>query len=137
MDARCKKGVFVGYDKNSPAYLVYHSDTNDVRRCRCVKFTDIKPEFEVPADEYDDFEIHKTPDPVTVPQGDDIPSVSNNDENTEAEDVVRDDVPVDDIRIHSRYPKRRCELPKYLRDYDLHDSTKCNIDYCCRLSAIP
>ena len=92
LDARCKKGVFVGYDKNSPAYLVYHSDTNDVRRCRCVKFTDIKPEFEVPADEYDDFEIHKTPDPVTVPQDDHIPSVSNNDENAEAEDVVRDDV---------------------------------------------
>jgi len=137
LDARCKKGVFVGYDKNSPAYLVYHSDTNDVRRCRCVKFTDIKPEFEAPADEYDDFEIHKTPDPVTVPQSDDIPSVSNNDENTEAEDVVRDDVPVDDVRIHSRYPKRRCELPKYLRDYDVDDSTKCNIDYCCRLSAIP
>ena len=100
-----------------------------------MKFTDIKPEFEVPADEYDDFEIHKTPDPVTVPQGDDIPSVSDNGENTETEDVVSDDIPVDDVRIHSRYPKTRCELPKYLRDYD--DSTKCNIDYCCRLSAIP
>ena len=135
---RCRKGIFVGYDKNSPAYLVYHPDTNDVRRCRCVKFTDIKPEFEVPADALcDDFEIHKTSDLVTVPQENDIPCVSNNDENTEAEDVVRCDVPVDDVRIHSRYPKRQRELPKYLRDYDLNDSTKCNTDYCCQLSTIP
>jgi len=84
-----------------------------------------------------DFEIHKTPDPVTVPQENDIPNVSNNDENTEAEDVGRYDVPVDDVQIYSRYSKRQCELPKYLRDYDLDDSTKCNIDYCCRLSTIP
>ena len=46
LDARCKQGIFVGYDKGSPAYLVYHPDTNEIRRCRCVKFTDVKPEHE-------------------------------------------------------------------------------------------
>jgi len=89
LDARCQKGIFVGYDKNSPAYLVYHPDTDVIRRCRCVKFTDTKPEFEAPEDgSCDDFEIHKVPDPVTVHQEDDTPSVSNNTENTEAEGVV-------------------------------------------------
>lgn len=38
LEARCKQGVFVGYDKCSPAYLVYHADTKEVQRYRCVKF---------------------------------------------------------------------------------------------------
>jgi hypothetical protein len=37
---RSRKGVFVGYDKGSPAYLVYHPETNTVERVRCVKFFD-------------------------------------------------------------------------------------------------
>lgn len=28
----------MGYDKNSPAYLVYHSNTNKVQKHRLVKF---------------------------------------------------------------------------------------------------
>lgn len=28
LDSRCEQGRFVGYDKNSPAYLVYHPDKN-------------------------------------------------------------------------------------------------------------
>ena len=129
LDARCKKGIFVGYDKNSPAYLVYHSDTNDIRRCRCVKFTDTKPESEDVS--YDDFEIHKVPDHVTVPEeNNDVPNVADNSDI--AEHAVRDDV-----QVHSRYPKRQHNVPNYLGDYDLDDSTKCSIDYCCRLSAIP
>ena len=35
LDPRSKKGIFVGYDKRSPAYLVYHPNTNKVE---CVKF---------------------------------------------------------------------------------------------------
>ena len=38
LDARSREGIFVGYDKGSPAYLVYHPDTKNVKKYRCVKF---------------------------------------------------------------------------------------------------
>lgn len=38
LDSRCDKGIFVGYDKNSPAYLVYYSDTKKVLKHRLVRF---------------------------------------------------------------------------------------------------
>ena len=39
LEARNGKGIFVGYDKNSPSYF-YHSETNQVERACCVKFID-------------------------------------------------------------------------------------------------
>ena len=40
LDDRAKQGIFVGYDKTSPAYLVYFPDSQTVKRIRCVSFTD-------------------------------------------------------------------------------------------------
>ena len=40
LEARSKKGIFVGYDKNSPSYLLYYPETRLVERARCVKFID-------------------------------------------------------------------------------------------------
>ena len=40
LDPRSKQGIFVGYDKKSPAYLIFYPDTNKVERVRCVKFFD-------------------------------------------------------------------------------------------------
>ena len=42
LDARCQEGLFLGYDKESPAYLVLSPD-NVVKKVRCVKFTDRLP----------------------------------------------------------------------------------------------
>ena len=36
----CKKSIFVGYDKQSPAYLIYFLEAMAVKEVRCVKFTD-------------------------------------------------------------------------------------------------
>ena len=36
----CEKGIFVGYDKLNPAYLIYFPETMAIKRVRCVKFTD-------------------------------------------------------------------------------------------------
>ena len=38
LDARSTKGTFVGYDKSSPAYLVYYPETGKVMKHRVVKF---------------------------------------------------------------------------------------------------
>ena len=40
LDARTKPGVFVGYDKGSPAYLVYHENIHCVKKYRCVTFVE-------------------------------------------------------------------------------------------------
>ena len=39
-DPHCDKSIFVGYDKQSPAYLIYFLETTATKRVRCVKFTD-------------------------------------------------------------------------------------------------
>ena len=44
LDPRGRRGVFVGYDKYSPSYLVFYPENNTVRKHRVVKFTD---KFEV------------------------------------------------------------------------------------------
>ena len=38
LDPRCTKGVFVGYDKDSPAYRVYFPEIGKVLKYRVVKF---------------------------------------------------------------------------------------------------
>lgn len=50
LEARSKKGIFVGYDRDSPSYLVYDPDTRAVSKHRLVKFTktvDRLPESDV------------------------------------------------------------------------------------------
>ncbi|CAB4032274.1 myosin heavy fast skeletal muscle [Paramuricea clavata] len=40
LDPRGEEGIFVGYDKGSPAYLIYFPETGSIKRIRCVRFTD-------------------------------------------------------------------------------------------------
>ena len=40
LDLHCKRGNLVGYDKQSPAYLIYFLETMAIKRVRYVKFTD-------------------------------------------------------------------------------------------------
>ena len=40
LDPCCEKGIFFGYDKQSPAYMVYFQGTMAIKRVRCVKFID-------------------------------------------------------------------------------------------------
>ena len=36
LDPRAEKGIFAGYDRSSPAFLVYYPDQNNVKKIRCV-----------------------------------------------------------------------------------------------------
>ena len=40
LDPHCEKGIFVGYDKQSPAYLIYFPEAMAIKRVRRVIFTD-------------------------------------------------------------------------------------------------
>ena len=55
LEPRGKKGIFVGYDRSSPAYLVYDVHTKRISKHRCVTFTE---KFEE--------NLKKCPSPVVV-----------------------------------------------------------------------
>ena len=40
LDPCCEKGIFVGYYKKSPAYLIYFLESTAIKIVRCVKFSD-------------------------------------------------------------------------------------------------
>ena len=128
LDARAKQGIFVGYDKTSPAYLVYFPDSQTVKRIRCVSFTD-RFNVDQPAQSslHDDIEqpnVHcdwsrpNDPDPDR-----ETGSVVNNDHATSDDE-------------HRRYPKRATTKPRRLDDYvttAVIDNADCEVDYCYRL----
>ena len=123
LDARCEKCVFVGYDKGSPAYLVYFTDSRMLKCVRCVKFTD-------------DFDgVIEMSDPVRELQPLQIPVLYN---ETVQENVSNEPV----CAVDRRYPQRERTQPRYLghyeveTDYDLAGRAN-NIDYCYRVADVP
>ena len=40
LDPRCEKDIFVGYEKQISAYLIYFPETIVIKTFRCIKFTD-------------------------------------------------------------------------------------------------
>jgi len=76
LDARAEKGIFVGYDRSSPAFLVSYPHQNTVKKIRCVKFTErldhvdesvellldsAKPEPEMPIHENETANVRRYP----------------------------------------------------------------------------
>jgi hypothetical protein len=127
LDDRCKEGIFIGYDKYSPAFIVYYPDINEVRKCRCVKFIDIETETKPKVLDYDEeFEMNKTPDNLEV--NNDLNHETNKQENDEHEQI-------DESSNVNRYPKRETKMPKHLEDYVLNDSALYTIDYYYHISS--
>ena len=133
LDAHAKQGIFVGYDKTSPAYLVYFPDSQTVKRIRCVNFTDrftvdqpaqtsLQDDIEQPNVHFD-WRRHNDPDQET-----------GNVVNKDAESIPNDHATSDDeLR---RYPKRATKQPRHLDDYvttAVIDHGDCDVDYCHRL----
>ena len=117
LDAKGKKGYFLSYDRDSPAYLVYFPETNSVMKHRIVKFTD---SFEkVPQDFNEDLSV-------------DVGLIRNEKEETEVGNVTQTiqnpDPEAQDIR-----PQRTKQPPSHLKDYVTKaassDTTKC-VDFC-------
>ena len=84
LDARREKGFFLGYDKGSPAYLVYFRESGAVRKIRCVRFTN---KFEDSKDVYDNPESNIEEDTtVSLPLYPLDPQLMNDDQNDVAPD---------------------------------------------------
>ena len=98
LDPRSEKGIFVGYDGQSLAYLVYFPHNDDVKRVRCVKFKD---EFQHEVGE-PDVRYYSTlyEEPVSLGSLP-VPLLSNNESSIIQEDEPETDG-VDDKPVETR-----------------------------------
>lgn len=153
LDSKCTKGVFVGYDKNSPAYLVYHPDSGKVMKHRLIKVirkdsAEQQTQTDIPME---DLGLYRKPETEAETNGlsqnqasteNSIGNENNyqderSETNQESEEQVRDN-----HGQTKRYPQRERKTPKYLEDFitdqnEADDSTSTSIDYCYRVREIP
>ena len=112
LDPHCEKGIFVSYDKQSPAYLIYFLETTAIKRVSDVKFTN----------SYDS--ILLKPD--------------NNTKNPESL-ITYDIEPKDNITIKEKgqithYPIQLRKKPDF---FVVENFEFCGVDYRCSLRTIP
>ena len=134
LDPRSKKGIFVGYDKRSPAYLVYYPDTDKVERVRCVKF--FEEGSPQPIIDHDEHERESIPCGTQVP-------IARGDTSPDEGDGNASSIEVENNSTHQspRYPSRARSKPGYLNEYVtskvVDDVAEYTVDYCYRMSDIP
>ena len=123
LDPRSEQGVFVGYDKSSPAYLVYFPTNRVVKRSRCVWFVNDKSRM-------------CESETVDYPVARDVRS----EQSDEGEPVVDEAVGKHDVaeETKERYPKRVTSKPKWFEDYvEKVQDTHVYIDYCYNVAHVP
>ncbi len=95
LDPRAKKGTFVGYDKYSPAYFVYFKESKNIKRVRCVTFTNkFEDKDKIPrmiSYDNDDGDYHSTIKPVTQREGLEECSIEQNENSTDCAINQEDD----------------------------------------------
>lgn len=134
LDPRCKKGIFVGYDRCSPAYLVYMPETGKVVKFRRVEFMSKKESRNVSEQEtqtHDDDSSDVAMKPVSFPKQEEKSQQGRSESKTETQ-VSPDQ--------GGRYPRRDRRPPTYLADYETNlddDQIMTNVDYCYKFSAFP
>lgn len=150
LDARCDEGVFVGYHKNSPSYLIYYPKTGRVLRHRLVKFLTksvVEHQTQTTQDD-DDGDDDLTPgDILKYPARMDK---TGNDQRSNESMILEPESDIQDNAINDtqnldkqsdrteseRYPKRNRRRPDYLKDYVQtaeDDQTSLTVDYCYRV----
>lgn len=148
LDPRSRKGIFVGYDGCSPAYLVYFPDTGKVTKHRVVKFPSTTKENSVSLNQFEN-DLLVNPTAVTEPdikasgERPDIKDSGEGNSMSAAKDPKENVLSLtQDAQMTrtTRYPERERNPPKHLDDYvtDL-DEDQCmfNVDYCFRVSSFP
>lgn len=125
LDSRCTKGIFVGYDKNSPAYLVYYPETEKVQRHRLVKFTNHQPKERGTQTE-SDTECENVLMPVELP---DVKTTENDVKDHTDNDAISNENVVDvqgteqrdSETVGRRYPQRHRKKPGHLQEFEMED----------------
>ena len=139
LEARSRKGIFVGYDKGSPSHLVYYPELDKVEKVRCVKFSDNFQFDEMPND-LDEWISDRKPT-ETAEEKRESRTVE---ENTNRPDVDCGQT-TENTGIHEspketqrdRYPLRSRSKPNYLGQTKLNDNVSYTVDYCYKVANIP
>ena len=143
LDPRCMKGVFVGYDKNSPAHLVYHPQCGKVMKHRLVKFIKNTSAEQCTQTEIDDLGLCRKEENEISPndvqgQEKDFPEPE---EIVEYLDLgegpqlgVEDSIEVEDDHEAKVYPQRERKAPQY---FAVNNSANVNVDYCYKVCGVP
>ena len=149
LDSRCTKGVFVGYDKNSPAYLVYHPDNGKVMKHRLIRFISkdsVKQQTQTDW-LYEDSDLCRSPVNEAETANPDCKVDTNTptgkDQNKKNVVTHENDEQVASNPVQARrYPLRERNPPKYLAEFytdqnDGNDLTYNSTDYCYKVYGVP
>ena len=150
LDNRSKQGIFIGYDVNSPALLVYFPEKRVVTRSRCVVFHDRS--FSDPDIKLPHIDVNEDTPLVYVDSNDEETSHDASSQNvpngrvmTPVENVPNGGVmtPVEahgGEPLRESRPKRIRKKPDYLDQYvtDNFDHIGfCDLDYCYFIKNVP
>ena len=116
LDPRSEEGIFLGYDKYSPAYIVYLPKSKTFRKIRCVKFTD----------------KFAQPKPILQSESQQVPSVVGLPLPDVGPLELQDTGDTQNVEVRRNPPRDRKKPKRY-------DDTVANlsVDYCYRCAAIP
>ena len=145
-------GIFVGYDNQSPAYLVYFSDTQTVKRVRCVQFmSSSREETKLTTDgatlsEENIFLDTKVRQELPTGAAATQPEAGIGESQVEVSEEDQGSTQTVKPNEERRYPRRERNRPQYLYDYAVDseiDDYITNvthtsfIHHCYRTSHIP
>ena len=139
LDNRGRKGIFVGYDKESPAYLIYYSESNKVEKARCVKFHD---KFQAEnINDIDDMISDRIQNADSMNETEEKPNNLK-----EQKDISKTNNPELSSDTHAqgqheqeqqvRYPTRERSKPSYFGQNQTNDNLSLTVDYCYRVEDI-
>ena len=141
LDDRAYQGVFVWYDRESPAYLIYDRSNSVIRKSRNVHFDNSCKMYEL-CEPCDNLVIVKKDD-VDIVQNDDKKNDENN-ENSDVNDDNNGEKYLENVVIENNHnvdqlgcPRRTEKLPKHLaNDYVLdYDDINMNVETCYKMLA--
>lgn len=130
LDPKGKKGIFIGFDRHSPANMIYFPETNKVQKHRLVQFITknvTESHTQTDTDQTEDYNTEWVTIPATTTETSQLQTEQTNTETNEQD--IEQDTDTQTIQTTGRTRKR----PKYLQDYECAvQSNELSIDYCYR-----
>ncbi|XP_028405813.1 uncharacterized protein LOC114528393 [Dendronephthya gigantea] len=121
IDAKSRKGIFIGYDRGSPSYLIYYPELDKIEKVRCVKFIDNFQGKDNKLNDLDEFVPDRKPS-STSNENPKMPSTveeSSNNLETISENVTNN---TEVVAEGDRYPTRVRNKPNYFDQSKLDDT---------------
>ena len=131
LDPKCEKGIFFGYDRNSPAYSVFYPEDKRVLKHKLIKCINSVTNQQIQTYPTDDDDDDYFPQKKYAQNNTSATSPEPQIKTTETQDNAQTKK---DSKLRY-YPRRERKPPEYLNDYitnseDDRDHALINFDYC-------